>query len=428
MPDTLTLKPSSKPAHPIVDRTLANENQDAKLLNSLKDETPALPFPFRPSIPDQDYYRIGEDELTGCIRDAIKDAGRDRWFDLTSHGGWTGFLTKSRDEGFIGVDNNRDSNDVNGLVDWVRDVAEYDNPDLDPTTNNTETCASLVKRFTLPQFLDEIIVAWAWKEGHFTDLPPTRPDEHLNLTTDDNVGVIPVPKTLFNKTENLFNHTAATGIFPLLDNSTVLANSTVSDNSTRRNKGFLFPPHPHKVGPGFVWPSPSIRNLTFHHNWTVTGNSTHQFTPTIPFNSTLHGFGNLTRLFNKTVPFNSTTHGKLISPQSLNFTGTLSKRDGAEPTSSPELSPAQAKEALALAKQICLENAEEIGISGSNVDLVSRLFDQPETGDLLFPAMKEFEAQHGVHWNDDQFTLEFLKEFVQAVAAKGLLEPQGCSP
>lgn len=237
-----------------------------------------IPFPFR-SIPDQDYFHLGDDHLTRCIRNATKEAGKQRWLDLTRNDGWTDFLIKSRDEGMVGVDTNHDSNEVEGLIDWVRNMTDQANPNLDPQTNDTEKCARLVQRFTSEQMLDEIIVTWAEQQGYIRDLPPTRPDE--------------LPDILKPILDNLLNRTAPHNIWDLLHNSTVFVNSTVSGNSTgpvhRRPLGnsSLFgnstapdnstgvndPLSLGGVGP-VLWPL--LKNETIPVDSTVAGNSTHQ--------------------------------------------------------------------------------------------------------------------------------------------------------
>lgn len=140
-----------------------------------EDTPPRFNHPF-PVFPDQDYYRLGEDPLKSCIRDAIEYAGDKRYLELTSnHDEWKDFLIKSRDEGLVGVDTNQDDNKVAGLLDWVLRMANYDNPYLNPKLNDSGTCARLVKRFTSQGLLDEIIVTWAERNGLMRDLPPTRP-------------------------------------------------------------------------------------------------------------------------------------------------------------------------------------------------------------------------------------------------------------
>lgn len=111
----------------------------------------------------------------GCIRDAVNNAGHERYTELTSNDEWEDFLINSRDRGLVGVDTNHDGNDVDGMVDWVHGTAKYDNPDLDPELYDPETCAGLVKRFTSQGLLDEVIVSWASLTGLIRELPPTRP-------------------------------------------------------------------------------------------------------------------------------------------------------------------------------------------------------------------------------------------------------------
>lgn len=135
-----------------------------------------LPGPFWPEHEDDKYFHIGEDRLTGCIRDAVREAGKDRWIEIVRSGGPDQFLTKIRDDGLVGEDTNRDSNLVDGLVYWVHTVAEDDDPNLDTDTNDPEKCASLVKRFATPELVDELIVGWAEREGHIERLPPTKPE------------------------------------------------------------------------------------------------------------------------------------------------------------------------------------------------------------------------------------------------------------
>lgn len=122
-----------------------------------------------------------------CIRTAVNNAGHERYTEFTSNHEWEDFLIKSRDEGLVGVDTNYDGNDVEGLVEWVRTIATYDNPDLDPNSRDSGKCARMVKRFTSHGLLDEVMVAWASRTGLINDLPPTRPPgppEKRNIVYD----------------------------------------------------------------------------------------------------------------------------------------------------------------------------------------------------------------------------------------------------
>lgn len=141
-----------------------------------------LPSIFGPETDDRKFSDLPWDRLTACIRDAVKEAGKERWIEIVRSGGPDQFLTKIRDDGLVGEDTNQDSNKVNRLADWVHNVAVDDDPNLDTDTNDPEKCASLVKRFATPELVDELIVGWAEREGHIARLPPTKPEpEETNV-------------------------------------------------------------------------------------------------------------------------------------------------------------------------------------------------------------------------------------------------------
>lgn len=112
-----------------------------------------------------------------CLREAIKVAGRDRYEELTRGDrltSWTNFLTKSRDNGLLGSDTNKDGNSVIGLANQIKSAAK-NNPKFDPDSENAGVCRAFVRQFTNDELLDELILTWAYTHGYLNDLPPTRP-------------------------------------------------------------------------------------------------------------------------------------------------------------------------------------------------------------------------------------------------------------
>jgi hypothetical protein len=132
-----------------------------------------VPDIFAAATHEDDFYHIGDDKVDECLREAVKYAGRARFGELKSDGGWTDFVNKSRDQGLVGSDANQDGNSVHGLADYVKSLAEHDDPPLGPDTEVLDTCILLVQRLTSDQMLDEVILSWADNRGHLEHLPQT---------------------------------------------------------------------------------------------------------------------------------------------------------------------------------------------------------------------------------------------------------------
>lgn len=409
----------------MVRRRIANDNQVsvpfAEPQIHRRDETPALPFQFGPDIEDQKFYRLGEDPLEGCIRDAIKEAGRERWYEITSNGGWTDFLVQSRDLGLVGHDSNSDANEVNGLLHQVHTQAVADNPKLDSATNDTEKCASLVERFTTEQMLDEIILSWAYDHGHVGKLPPMkRQPERRHVITDlvlDNEnhtkmevvdGVIGyIPKR---------SHVPANTIVP--GTSTVLANSTVPQNFTGlidqsfpgNRTGPLEPTSTVDVGPFPIIYDPYL-GLTkdpAYLEWFLNKESKPPANSTASNNST-HG---LDSLFpgNSTRRFNSTSHGRLFARRSLNAASLVD-----------EISSEVEKDITEGVRVASLIDPEILDIFGQDGDRLKGFLGQPVVRDLMYATTKKHH-KHGKHgkkegsvWADPKFVSKFIKDSVQGV-------------
>ncbi|KAG6358537.1 hypothetical protein INS49_012054 [Diaporthe citri] len=427
-----------------------------------RDEPPSLPFPFHPDIDDQKYYRLDEDPLQGCIRDAIKEAGRERWQELISNGGWTNFLIESKGRGLVGQDSNYDANEVNGLLHQVRIQAVAENSGLDPATNETEKCAALVKRFTSEQMLDEIILSWAEDQGHIRNLPLRRPQpERRHVVTDvidnerqtkikvidgvigyvrnnpnvsdgndhqilvkvgdDAIGFlpkrshIPANATVPANSTLLANSTAlhnSTDFIDWIFNLTLPGNSAVPDNSTllancTRDVDELL----HLVDDLIDW----IYELGLPGNSTVPNNST--LLATAPNNSTRHldslFSGNLTRRFNPALPANSTSHVSQFVRRSLNAASLAE-----DIFSEVDDEIAEGVRVASLADPDILE------IFGQDGDRLKGFLDQPVVRDLMYATTKKHHnhGKHGKHgkkedsvWADPKFVLKFIKDSVQGV-------------
>lgn len=416
----------------------ANENQrqPPSAPSLIPDQPPDLPFPFRPSIPDQKYYRLGEDELQGCLRDAIKEAGRERWYELTSNGGWTDFLIESRDQGLVGHDSNHDANEVKGLLDKVRDQAIHDNPKLDRATNDTLKCTSVVKRFATKDLLDEVILTWAVGEGHLKDLPPTKPQpERRNVIADPDVSDGDEHQILIK-----VGH-GAIGFFP--KGSHVPTNMTVPDNSALSGNSpaldVLEYILDHLFGEKPTFPG----NWTAPDKWTPPGKLTIPLVvPShilIPGNYTLHDFiihildqlkhKNPTGPFNPTLPVNSTSHGRLPLRRSLNSASNVMARDDSDhPSFAENIFSAVDDQATQVVQLAALADPEISKIFGHDPDRMKSFFGQPLIRDLMHAATKRHHKNHKHHkhgkhgkedkdsvWADPDFVSKFIKDTAEGM-------------
>lgn len=426
-----------------------NANGSQIIPSPPKVETPELPFIFQ-DIPDQKYFHIGEAALTGCIRDALKVAGRDRWHELTSNGGWTDFLIDSRGHGLLGHDSNYDGNDLSGLLDWVKTLAIHDNPKLDLETNDNEKCASLVSRFATEDLLDEVILSWAVDKGHFKNLPPTKPQpqrRHVISDGEEDPTVIRVGHgeiVVYPEGAQARGNTTSPGNPPLNFTTHGNWNWTVFDNSTL---------HAHSTTAGIL--TRFIDQLLHEH-------PTGRFNSTFPANSTVHGkeaspgkwkiryevvvsdvspfHGNSTLLANSTA-LNSTGHpDSLLSGRSTrSFNATflanwtshgrpLVRRSFPAAASVDEIVEEVDEDVTEAVKVASLADPEILKIFGKDADRLKSFFDQPVIRDLVYATTKKEHHKHHKHgkhghhgkkedsvWTDPKFVMKFIKDSVQGV-------------